>query len=1173
MAEEMMQSYSTVDLRDKLRQRGFFENLGAQLGYQYSPAVAKTTEFLLFNDEERDPDFDWRDHVEGYEEYADEFVNAKNLNHANFIKKTITESEQRRAVISDIPWYAPSSLIAGFADPANTLFALPIAGQLGLLATGNMSLAKAAVASAKGGFVAGAASELYRAPFDPVATKEEVFTNILTTTALGTALGSFPSAMRNMQPALKKAVDGVADYTTYRGELGSSYEGIKIKTGKGKSGVNYNAKKKEMTIDESQLQTEFDQAVWTEPEVEGAAPLGEKKFLTPREYKEFLVHRFKVREDVKRNPGETNASYIDRTNKEALDRTYAGYGLKKTIYTNSPLFKFVTTPGKRILRSGVPLAQRYYTLMEGNASLPSDRNVSGQGMQSIRQRQALHQMRGDGVLNSLRKFYDKDMGQVSELPIGGVTFDKARAVIPGNTSFDDWVSTKLDEYLALGEGWDNVGRFDNISDNDRQTFQILQDFFEYYRQDAEDVGLFKSEKSINEDIEALGLKLEKKNELIDDIDRKGQQRGYTKKQQRLKKSLEKEISQIEGEIKFLEAMKDEGLDRTRFYFPIYYDKKALLADEGLRQELVDVFTQHITENKDRFRFLWDEKTGQRVERNPDQTPADIAEGIVNHILKEDIDDIDYSGLPSGKHFRHRSVNIPEWKVRKFIIKRPEVLSSYSRRMGNRLEWVRNFGKQSIDDILNEVELDAIAKDKSDQDIANLRADMLGEYERLMGILSKSPDRIDAQVVKATKDLAGMTFLHSAGIASITDAGSIILEHGIGKVFKDGILQMKSKGFELAKEEIKKITVGTDIIQGHATRRVVNDDIRRINPNTVERIFNPITNAFYNIPIIGNSLGVVTRYGKIMDAVLRQNHLIDLSKRYDSLDAMDIEYLARYGIDRDTARQFADLIDNEVIQQVDGFYLSNIDKWPSATVQDRDLIRKFETAMNTGTANTIMHATGFDKPLMMDGVMYVNHKPWMDALGFKIDERASTKNIKKVRLESQVMTMPFQFMNFALAANNRITGAMLDPHRKYRIQSVISLMALSYMSLQLKKDDWWFENKSTTEIFMRTVDASGVLGVYSDIGYMGLHMLIGSGLYDQEEGVIQGKYRPTPFAAFTEPFGAGPGLIADWVIGLKDLVDGGDTEAAERLKYLLPIWPLFNLREDMQDAAGALITGK
>ena len=163
-------------------------------------------------------------------------------------------------------------------------------------------------------------------------------------------------------------------------------------------------------------------------------------------------------------------------------------------------------------------------------------------------------------------------------------------------------------------------------------------------------------------------------------------------------------------------------------------------------------------------------------------------------------------------------------------------------------------------------------------------------------------------------------------------------------------------------------------------------------------------------------------------------MIDLSKRYNDLDVMDIEYLARYGIDRDTARQFASLIDDDIIQQVDGFYLANIDKWPSATIQDRELIRKWQTAMNTGTANTIMHATGFDKPLIMDGVAYVKHKPWMDAFGYKIDPKASTANVKMVRLESQVMTFPFQFMNFALAATNRITGAMMDPARKYQFAS-------------------------------------------------------------------------------------------------------------------------------------------
>ena len=108
--------------------------------------------------------------------------------------------------------------------------------------------------------------------------------------------------------------------------------------------------------------------------------------------------------------------------------------------------------------------------------------------------------------------------------------------------------------------------------------------------------------------------------------------------------------------------------------------------------------------------------------------------------------------------------------------------------------------------------------------------------------------------------------------------------------------------------------------------------------------------------------------------------------------------------------------------------------------------------------------------------------------------------------------------------------------------------------------------------MRTVDSSGLLGVYSDIGYMMLHMLIGSGVYDQEQGIIQGKYRQHHLLLLLNLW-ALPWFAADFAIGLKDLIDGGTTDAAEKLKYLLPIWPLFGLRDDAQDAFGALITGK
>ena len=110
---------------------------------------------------------------------------------------------------------------------------------------------------------------------------------------------------------------------------------LKLKTGESTSAANYNASKKEITIDEKKLQEDFDNQVWTEAEVEGSLPLGERAFIAVREYKEFLVHRHKVREDVKRNPGETLASYTNRVNREALNRTYTGYGLKKTKFTDS----------------------------------------------------------------------------------------------------------------------------------------------------------------------------------------------------------------------------------------------------------------------------------------------------------------------------------------------------------------------------------------------------------------------------------------------------------------------------------------------------------------------------------------------------------------------------------------------------------------------------------------------------------------------------------------------------------------------------------------------------------------------------------------------------------------------------------------------------------------------
>lgn len=91
-----------------------------------------------------------------------------------------------------------------------------------------------------------------------------------------------------------------------------------------------------------------------------------------------------------------------------------------------------------------------------------------------------------------------------------------------------------------------------------------------------------------------------------------------------------------------------------------------------------------------------------------------------------------AGAPKGKHLRHRMIDIPEHLISDFIIKDPRVLHNYAQRVGKRMEFIRNFGNRSIEEILDEMEVDMKAAGFSDKKIQGLRQDFLFDYERVMG---------------------------------------------------------------------------------------------------------------------------------------------------------------------------------------------------------------------------------------------------------------------------------------------------------------------------------------------------------------------------------------------------------------------------------------------------------
>ena len=170
----------------------------------------------------------------------------------------------------------------------------------------------------------------------------------------------------------------------------------------------------------------------------------------------------------------------------------------------------------------------------------------------------------------------------------------------------------------------------------------------------------------------------------------------------------------------------------------------------------------------------------------------------------------------------------------------------------------------------------------------------------------------------------------------------------------------------------------------------------------------------------------------------------------------------------------------------------------------------------------------------------------------------------MRLESGLMTFPFQFYNFMLGATARVTGGLADPMRRHRVTGAFALLGLGYLALNLKKDKWWFDARSDTEIFQRTVDQSGIFGVYGDLAYTATHVAIGTGLLDERDSLLQPKYNPSFFDAVSEPFGAAPGMVSSWVKGASHYMNGEETEAAKEFKYNSPILPIFALATDFYD---------
>tara|TARA_R110002012_G_scaffold7922_5_gene36496 strand:+ start:1691 stop:5002 length:3312 start_codon:yes stop_codon:yes gene_type:complete len=871
---------------------------------------------------------------------------------------------------------------------------------------------------------------------------------------------------------------------------------------------------------------------------------------------------------------------INKLQKETIDPTTgevkttsnvdASSKLKQTNYVKY-LMNWITTPGKRIMRDGTEKQREYYQLIEGNGSIALEKNAFGMsGNQSLRQREASYNANANAFVTSFEKYYVQDVknnADASPTKVFDINVTSAVArgkkIFGGTTPhFDEWFENLQRKRILLSDPVESPKIAQNLTKSEQEAIKALDNHYEQWKQTNQSVGLLQTEAQLRAKKTSLLKRLDDMDKRFDALKEKESQIGLNRKELKEFNLYQQTRMKVGNRLQEAEDLLDQHLSKE-WLSPIYYNKARLLTDEPYRKGLEEKFAKHLRTNPAR---VYDQKAGKYLNRLVDN-PRKFAQKTVANILEENADGLDFvnpqkSG--SGKHLRHRVINIPEHEIVDYMILGPEVIYSYANKMGKRVEWARNFGDKDIDDILDEIELDSINANHSEKKTAQIKRDFAEEIRRITGNIIEDPDRLSVQVTQRLKDIAGMTYLHGAGLSAVNDVGVMVLERGlkgnIAPFFNEADRGVLFKAMKKSTEQIDGIDLAKSLIQ----RRLIEDSVKRIQPNAVERIFNPITQTFYNIPLVGNNLGLVTKYAKIMNGVMAQSDLIEVAIKIKNNTAtnFELEWMGRHFIDIDTAKKFADM----PWEKGDGKYYANTDAW-GTSVQDRELVMKFQTALNTNTANVIMHATSFDKPMLVNGVFYMKHHPFMNKLGFKVDERASTANTKLTRIEYQPLGLPFQFMNFGLASTTRITGAMFDPARKNRVVGALALLFLGYTTLNIRnRNKPWFFEKETTDLFARTVDFSGVLGVYSDIFYMSLHAGIGSGLLDQSDALM-GKYKPDGIDASLEFAGAVPGQVADWVRAGNDYLNGRESEGAKRLSRSMPWLSLYGLNEDFRDIAG------
>ena len=627
---------------------------------------------------------------------------------------------------------------------------------------------------------------------------------------------------------------------------------------------------------------------------------------------------------------------------------------------------------------------------------------------------------------------------------------------------------------------------------------------------------------------------------------------FTTKQKDALTNINKHLDEMKDRINNLNAYLDgtavdKGLREN--FFPRYFNRQMILANRAeFEQILVNEFTKKPT--------VWgyDPKTKRYVETLLD-TSEDAVRRRASNTVDNILDTIDdegfndgYFGMGRSKHLMHRSLNVPNSALSKFMVTDlKQVMIAYNEKMAPKYAFAKAFRTENnlpatIDDIIftntKEMRGDGVPQ----KEINRINKEFVGAYNRIVGRVHTKPDTLSTNVAIWLQKATQWTYLGGAGIAAVADFANIFLDHEMKTLFKGLVSLAGDNSIKLQRKELQKAGDGFELIGGSYHMKFMEN----LSSNPFRTgLVDKIDNAFYKF----NLLGQMTLLAKNFEGMFRTHSLIEMAQknaRGDKLSKFEKQFLARYNIDSKMSKRIA----KQPIQTTkNGFILANTDAWT-----DEGALETFRTALRSGVMNRVIMGTAADKPLMMSGKTYM---PMSIAKSFGLKEDKLVKGYAE--LEHPFLALPFTFYTYTVGALNKVTTNYAQGGVRGANMAIHSAVAMffGYNIVKFRTPDYAWDQMDIEDKMLRAFDFSGLMPFHSDMFYRSLET--GMAFNIENPTPFQPKFKEDPdaLAGVVSIFGAPADYSYGFVKTLQDFARGEYGEGTEQAVKQIPlIWNMF-----------------